>query len=82
MDPNLPVDVATVKERVSSLEDQPRFQTVLVSLFAVTGLAMAVIGLYGILSFLVAGLGYIGYRWMSRGERIDRKAALATIAGA
>ena len=35
-----------------------------------------------VLSFVVAGLGFLGYRWLSRGERIDRKAALATIAGA
>ncbi|QNI38340.1 ABC transporter permease [Edaphobacter sp. 4G125] len=54
VDPTLPIDIATMKERVSSLEDQPRFQTVLVSLFAITGLAMAIIGLYGLLSFLVA----------------------------
>lgn len=53
MDSNLPVDIATMKERVSSLEDQSRFQTVLVSLFAVTGLTMATIGLYGLLSFLI-----------------------------
>jgi len=35
-----------------------------------------------LMSFVVAGLGYVGYRWMTRGERIDRKAAIATIAGA
>ena len=35
-----------------------------------------------LLSFVVAGLGFLGYRWLSRGERIDRKAALTTIAGA
>jgi hypothetical protein len=35
-----------------------------------------------VLSFVVAGLGFLGYRWLSRGERIDRKAALTTIAGA
>lgn len=35
-----------------------------------------------VLSFVVAGLGLLGYRWLSRGERIDRKAARATIAGA
>jgi len=34
------------------------------------------------MSFVVAGLGYLGYRWMTRGERVDRKAAIATIAGA
>jgi spermidine/putrescine transport system permease protein len=35
-----------------------------------------------LLSFVAAGLGYLGYRWMTRGERIDRQQALATIAGA
>jgi spermidine/putrescine transport system permease protein len=35
-----------------------------------------------VLSFVIAILGYIGYRLMTRGERSDRQAALATIAGA
>ena len=35
-----------------------------------------------VLSFVVAGLGFLGYRWLSRGERIDRRATLTTIAGA
>jgi spermidine/putrescine transport system permease protein len=35
-----------------------------------------------VLSLVVAALGFLGYRWLSRGERVDRKAALATIAGA
>jgi spermidine/putrescine transport system permease protein len=35
-----------------------------------------------VMSFVVAGAGYLGYRWMTRGERIDRQQALATIAGA
>jgi spermidine/putrescine transport system permease protein len=34
-----------------------------------------------IMSFVVAGLGFLGYRLMTRGERIDNKQALATIAG-
>ncbi|HUZ22558.1 MAG TPA: ABC transporter permease [Streptosporangiaceae bacterium] len=35
-----------------------------------------------VMSFVVAGLGFIGYRWMTRGERIDGRQALVTIAGA
>jgi spermidine/putrescine transport system permease protein len=35
-----------------------------------------------VFSFVVAGLGFIGYRWMTRGQRIDGRQALATIAGA
>jgi spermidine/putrescine transport system permease protein len=34
------------------------------------------------LSFLVAGLGYLGYRIMTRGQRIDGQQALTAIAGA
>jgi len=54
IDPTLPVDIATLHQRVSKLADQPRFQTLLVSFFAATGLVLAVIGLYGVISFLVA----------------------------
>ena len=54
MDPTLPVDIATLRERVSKLADQPRFQTTLVGFFAAIGLVLAVIGLYGVMSFLVA----------------------------
>jgi hypothetical protein len=31
---------------------------------------------------VIAIIGYIGYRWMTRGERGDAKNALTTIAGA
>jgi len=35
-----------------------------------------------VFSFVVAAAGYAGYRFMTRGERIDGRQALATIAGA
>ncbi len=54
LDPTLPVDIATLRDRVSKLADQPRFQTTLVGFFAAIGLVLAVIGLYGVMSFLVA----------------------------
>jgi ABC-type antimicrobial peptide transport system permease subunit len=53
LDPTLPVEIETLRQRVSQLADQPRFQTVLVGFFAATGLVLAVIGLYGVVSFLV-----------------------------
>jgi spermidine/putrescine transport system permease protein len=34
-----------------------------------------------VMSFIVAVLGYLGYRLMTRGERIDGQQALVTIAG-
>jgi predicted permease len=54
IDPTLPVDIATLRQRVAKLADQPRFQTTLVSFFAAAGLALAMIGLYGVIAYLVA----------------------------
>nr|WP_184223147.1 ABC transporter permease [Granulicella aggregans] len=54
IDPALSADIATMRQRVSKLADGPRFQTLLVGFFAATGLVLAVIGLYGVISFLVA----------------------------
>jgi spermidine/putrescine transport system permease protein len=45
---------------------------------ALNALATVMLGL----SFLVAGLGYLGYRIMTRGQRIDGQQALTAIAGA
>jgi putative ABC transport system permease protein len=53
LDPALPVEVGTLRERIAKLADQPRFEMLLVSYFAVTGLVMAMIGLYGVTAFLV-----------------------------
>ena len=53
LDPTLPIDLATLRQRVSKLADQPRFQTLLVGFFAAIGLMLAVIGIYGVISFLV-----------------------------
>ncbi len=39
---------------MSKLADRPRFETALLGFFAATGLAMAVIGLYGLVSFVAA----------------------------
>ena len=35
-----------------------------------------------VLSFVIAIIGFIGYRWMTRGERVSGVSALTTIAGA
>jgi len=53
IDPTEPVDIETLAARVSKLADQPRFESVLVGFFAMTGLILAVVGLYGVISFLV-----------------------------
>ncbi len=53
IDPTLPIEVATLSESVGKLADRPRFETALLGFFAVCGLLMAVIGLYGVIAFLV-----------------------------
>jgi hypothetical protein len=52
VDPTLPVQIETLSESVSKLADRPRFETALLGFFALCGLLMAVIGLYGVISFV------------------------------
>jgi predicted permease len=53
VDPSLPVTFQAMPERVGRFRDQPRFVATLVASFAVFGLLLAAVGLYGVLSFLV-----------------------------
>ena len=54
IDPALPVTIETMQTKVDRLSERARFLAVLIGLFAVFGLLLAAIGLYGVLSFLVA----------------------------
>ena len=53
LDPTVPVEVRTLSERVGKMADRPRFEMLLVAFFACTGLTLAIIGLYGVISFFV-----------------------------
>jgi putative ABC transport system permease protein len=52
IDPTVPVEIQTMNERISKLADGPRFEAALLGFFALTGLTMAVIGLYGLTSYI------------------------------
>ena len=54
MDPTLPVELETMKQRVDGITARPRFQATLLGAFAATGLVLAGVGLFGVMSFLVA----------------------------
>jgi putative ABC transport system permease protein len=54
LDPATPVEMLAMDERVRSLNDRPRFLAMIVGIFATTGLLLAGVGLYGVMSFLVA----------------------------
>ncbi len=53
LDPTLPVTITTMQQCVSGLAQRPRFNAILVSLFAGMGVLLAAIGLYGVMAFLV-----------------------------
>jgi predicted permease len=52
LDPIAPVEMDTISQQVSKLADRPRFEMALLGFFAGCGLLMAVIGLYGVVSFV------------------------------
>jgi putative ABC transport system permease protein len=52
LDPIAPVEIATLSQTVNALADRPRFETAMLTFFACTGLAMAIIGLYGVVAFM------------------------------
>jgi predicted permease len=54
MDRVLPVAIETLSSRVSGFIARPRFNTIVLGFFALIGLLLAAVGLFGVLAFLVA----------------------------
>ena len=78
-----------MEQHMGKLADRPRFNAVLLGLFAVMGLLLAATGLYGVVSFLVAQrtqeIGVrmaLGATSLAIGGLVLRHAARSTAAGA
>jgi len=54
VDATVPVDVNTLEQRVAKLAERPRFSAALLSLFAIAGVLLAAIGIYGVVALLVS----------------------------
>ncbi len=54
LDPSVPVTMETMNQRVGKLSERPRFNAVLLTLFAGVGVVLAAIGVYGVVGFLVS----------------------------
>ncbi|HET6205324.1 MAG TPA: ABC transporter permease [Terracidiphilus sp.] len=52
IDRTLPVEMEPLNQTISRLADRPRFETTLLGFFALTGLVLAVVGLYGLIAFM------------------------------
>jgi len=52
VDSTVPAEVEVLNQTVNRMADRPRFETALLTLFAFTGLALAIVGLYGLMVFL------------------------------
>lgn len=54
LDPTMPVEFSAMTARIGQLTERPRFEATLLSIFAAIAIALAALGIYGLVSFFVA----------------------------
>lgn len=54
IDPVMPVEFATMNERIGKLTERPRFDAILLTLFAAIAVVLAALGIYGVVSSFVS----------------------------
>jgi putative ABC transport system permease protein len=54
VDPTVPVDFSSMNTRVGHLSERPRFNALLLSIFAAIGVVLASLGIYGVVGFFVS----------------------------
>jgi len=52
IDRTVPIEMEPLNQSLNRLADRPRFETTLLGFFALTGLLLAVVGLYGLVAFM------------------------------
>ena len=52
IDRTIPVEMEPLNQSLNRLADRPRFETTLLGFFALAGLVLAVVGLYGLIAFM------------------------------
>ena len=54
LDPTLAVEIESMHQRLREIDQRPRFYAILLAVFAAMGVLIAAVGLFGVMSFLVA----------------------------
>ena len=81
LDPTVPAEMEVLDQTVNRLADRSRFETALLAFFAFAGLALAIVGLYGLMAFLTTQRTHeIGIR-MALGATRESILRLITVDG-